>query len=297
MATTRQDSIRNTLGLAWNAQLADLQRHLPGAQAGVDSEELHQFRVALRKTRALLKLFRKTLPQTARLNGEFKWLAAATGPVRDLDILIAHAQHSATTLGVTAAHVTPVIDALHIERAIARKKLGTILRSNRTRDLLESWRQFLAALPARTDLAPSIDVPAWTAINPLVIKQGRRMLQEGLAIDADSYPHAIHELRIRGKRLRYLLESFERSAYRKRVESLRKKLRRLQTLLGAHQDAIVAAHRWRQLAEKLGKRNDIPRDTIALLASWETAEKERQGKCQSKLRGSLKKLAKACRRL
>lgn len=297
MATVRQDSIRDALELAWSAQLARLQQHLPGAQAGADSEELHQFRVALRKTRALLKLFRKTLPQAARLEDEFKWLAAATGPLRDLDVLMAHAQHSATALGVTAAHVTPIIEALHNERGIARKKLGTILRSNRTRDLLESWRQFLAALPARTDLSPAIDIPAWSAINPLVIKQSRRMLQEGLAIDADTDPHAIHELRIRGKRLRYLLESFDRSIYRKRVKSLRKKLRKLQTLLGAHQDAVVAAQRWRQLAAKLATRKDIPQDTIALLAHWEIAERERQNECRAELPGALQKLAVACEHL
>jgi CHAD domain-containing protein len=294
MATARQDSIRKALIQAWTAQLDDLHRHLPGAQAGADSEELHQFRVAMRKTRALLKLFRKTLPQAARLEAEFKWLAAATGPVRDLDVLMADAQHSATAFDVTAAHVTPVIEALRIERATARKKLGALLRSHRTHDLLESWRQFLAALPARTDLAPAIDIPAWTAINPLIIQQSRRMLQKGLAIAADTDPHAIHELRIRGKRLRYLLESFDRSTYRKRVKSLRRKLRRLQTSLGAHQDAVVAAQRWRQLVDKLSKRNDISSDTIALLAHWETAERDRQCKCRAELPDALKKLAVAC---
>lgn len=295
--TARQDTLRKALELAWSAQLTDLQRHLPGAQSGTDNEELHQFRVALRKTRALLKLFRKTLPQAARLEAEFKWLAAATSPVRDLDVLMTHAQHSATAFDVTAAHVTPVIEALRVERAASRKKLGALLRSHRTRDLLDSWRQFLAALPARTDLSPAIDVSAWTAINPLVIQQSRRMLQEGLAVDADIDPHAMHELRIRGKRLRYLLESFERSTYRERIKPLRKKLRKLQTLLGAHQDAIVAAQRWHQLPDKLATRKDIPQDTIALLANWAIAERERQNECRAALPDALRKLAKACRYL
>lgn len=295
MDTVQHDSIRNALGLAWNAHLAAMRQHLPGAQAGKDSEELHRFRVALRKTRALLTLFRPLLPQATRFRDDFKWLAAATGEVRDLDVLSAHAQRSTTTLGVTAAQATPVLEELRIERVAAQKKLSATLRSSRTRGLLESWRQFLATLPTRTDLSTATDVPTWTAINPLVIKQSRRLLQEGLAVDADTDPHNLHELRIRGKRLRYLLESFDALVEQHGVGPLGKKLRKLQTVLGEHQDAAVAAERWQSLAVSLAQRGTMTPATQVLLAEWIEEAHEKQKASRAALIAALKKFARACK--
>lgn len=291
MTKARHDSIRNVLAQAWSGHFAALQQHLPGARAGKDSEELHQFRVALRKTRALLKLFRKTLPQAYTFNEDFKWLAGATGEVRDLDVLAAHAQHNAAALGVTAAHVAPIIKELRKERVAAQKQLGATLRDNRARDLLESWRQFLDTLPERTDLSPVADVPAWTAINPLIIKQSRRLLQEGVAIDSSTDPHNLHELRIRGKRLRYLLESFDALVQQHDVAPLAKKLRRLQTVLGDHQDASVAAARW----EMLGRRETMAQGTQVLLHAWIEAAKEKQAGSREAFASALEKFARACK--
>jgi CHAD domain-containing protein len=291
MTKARHDSIRNVLAQAWSAHLVALEQHLPGARAGKDSEELHQFRVALRKTRALLKLFRGTLPQAYGFKEDFKWLAGATGAVRDLDVLTARARHSAATLGVTAAHVAPIIKELRSERVAAQKQLGATLRGSRARDLLESWRQFLDTLPARADLSLAADVPAWTAINPLIIKQSRRLLQEGLAIDSSTDPHNLHELRIRGKRLRYLLDSFNALVEQHDVDPLAKKLRRLQTVLGEHQDASVAAARWAML----GRRHTVTADTQALLQKWIEEATEKQGESRKAFASALEKFARACK--
>jgi CHAD domain-containing protein len=293
MVMAHNGTIREALALAWGNHLEALKQHLPGAMAGGDSEELHQFRVALRKTRALLTLFRDTLPEAASFKDEFKWLATATGAVRDLDVLSAQALRRTAALGVIAAHATPIVEELRYERAAALKKLGATLRSKRARSLVESWQRFLAALPARTDLRPATDVPAWTSIKPLVIKQSRRLLQEGLAVDTD--PHDLHELRIRGKRLRYLLESFDAEVERHGVDRLAKKLRTLQTVLGNHQDATVAAARWQVLAQTLGRRGTTTPGTQALLEEWIAQAETEQAECRAAFSEALAKFARACK--
>ena len=65
--------------------LSEMQRNLPGLLADIDTEFLHDFRVAVRRTRATLKLGRPVLPTAMRSHWEpaFKWLGDLTTPVRE----------------------------------------------------------------------------------------------------------------------------------------------------------------------------------------------------------------------
>src|SRR5262249_47611073 len=58
-----------------------------GTRLGEDPEELHDMRVATRRIRAALSVFREALPvRAARFNREWAWLADSLGRVRDLDV-------------------------------------------------------------------------------------------------------------------------------------------------------------------------------------------------------------------
>src|SRR5215471_12752820 len=76
--------------------LLDRQRHAlelsePGVREGADPEELHRFRVATRRSRALIRASRPLVrDQLAALDRELRWLGSVTGEVRDLDVLIEH---------------------------------------------------------------------------------------------------------------------------------------------------------------------------------------------------------------
>src|SRR5215469_11158014 len=76
--------------------LLDRQRHAlersePGVREGADPEELHRFRVATRRSRALIRASRPLVrDQLAALDRELRWLGGVSGPVRDLDVLIEH---------------------------------------------------------------------------------------------------------------------------------------------------------------------------------------------------------------
>jgi len=68
----------------------------------------------------------------------------------------------------------------------------------------------------------------------------RRMVRMGRAIDSSSSPEAYHELRKKGKELRYLLELFGSPLYPSEiVKPMIKALKALQDVLGRHQDLQV----------------------------------------------------------
>jgi CHAD domain-containing protein len=68
--------------------LQEVRDNLPGTIADVDTEFLHDVRVAVRRTRSVLKLGRSAFPAHVRevWEPQFKWLGELSTPVRDLDV-------------------------------------------------------------------------------------------------------------------------------------------------------------------------------------------------------------------
>ncbi len=70
--------------------LGTMERNLDGARQDLDPEFLHDFRVAVRRTRSLLSQVKGVLPAevSSRFRPGFKWLGQITGPTRDLDVYL-----------------------------------------------------------------------------------------------------------------------------------------------------------------------------------------------------------------
>jgi CHAD domain-containing protein len=103
----------------------------------------------------------------------------------------------------------------------------------------------------------------------------------GDAIGPESPPEAYHELRKKGKELRYLLELFAAPLYpEKVVKPMIKSLKALQDVLGRHQDRQVQQAMLRSLAGELAASPD-PGATLmavgALLASLEEDARAARG--------------------
>src|SRR5262245_42857008 len=74
----------------YNALLDIMVANDPGMRADLDTEFLHDYRVSLRRTRSLLGQIKNVFPANAvtHFRTEFRWLARATSPKRDLDVLL-----------------------------------------------------------------------------------------------------------------------------------------------------------------------------------------------------------------
>jgi CHAD domain-containing protein len=228
--------------------LRAIEVNLPGTLADTDTEFLHDLRVAVRRTRALQRELRKVFPpaELARARAAFKHLQQVTGPTRDLDV------HLLDLEAMDDPHLVPLHRLLERERAVEQQRMARALRGARTRRVLDEWSALLAGLHER----PPDDRPdATRPIGPVAGKRIRRvyaqMVTMGLAIGDDSPHEALHDLRKKGKELRYLLEFFSSLFDPGEVKPMVKTLKALQDVLGRFQDFEVQAHTLRALGARL----------------------------------------------
>jgi CHAD domain-containing protein len=229
--------------------------NLPGTLSDVDSEFLHDLRVAVRRSRALQRELRGVFPpEPLRVFRDgFRELQVLTGPTRDLDVQLLEFGTLAEGLGDGAAADVAPLRALLERRLVAeRKAMVGGLKSDRTRALLENWAQFLDGLVE----APEGDRPDATRPIADVAAERigtvyRRMVKMGNAIDEDSPHEALHDLRKKGKELRYLLEFFSSLYPVEVVKPMVATLKGLQDVLGRFQDREVQADLLRALGDDI----------------------------------------------
>jgi CHAD domain-containing protein len=126
------------------------------------------------------------------------------------------------------------------------------LQSERTRALLHNWRDFLGALVAAPE-ADRLDAarPIGDVAGERIATVYRHMVKMGAAIDDDSPHEALHDLRKKGKELRYLLEFFASIHPADVVKPMVATLKSLQDVLGRFQDREVQADALRALGEEI----------------------------------------------
>jgi len=236
-----------------------MDRNREGACAGVDPEFLHDFRVALRRTRSVLRQLREVFPpaERERFRAELRWLQRATGPARDLDVYVL--EWPATSELVAEpwrALLEPVAAALRDRRELARRDCAAALTGERALRLRADWAELLDRLVSLPDdQRPAAARPIGELAGERIRRVYRRMVKRGRAIGPDSPPSEYHELRKQGKELRYLLELFGRPLFSERsVLPLIDALKRLQNVLGRHQDREVQIAMLRSLADELAGR-------------------------------------------
>ena len=250
--------------------LDTLEHNVDGTLRDIDTEFLHDLRVAVRRTRAAIKLLGDVLPAglAASYAAEFKWLGDLTTPTRDLDVhLLGFDATAAQLVAAKPADLQPFRAFLVRRRAREFRRLAAGLRSARFRTLTDHWRKALlevrdAGRPPRGPTADELAV-AKTA------RTFRRVAAQGGAITAASPPESLHDLRKRCKELRYVLEFFaplhDPVVYRKVVGDLKQ----LQDCLGEFQDSQVQREEIGAMADAMLAERAAPAAT--LLAMGEIA--------------------------
>ena len=228
-----------------------LDDNLPGLLDDVDTEFLHDFRVAVRRTRATLKIGRPALPHPMRTEWEpaFKWLGDLTTPVRDLDVYELELPTMGSWLvAADAADLAAFATHLRRRRTAVRRSLVRGLRSQRYRRLRADWDLALARLG---DEARDNGLTAGELADEAIRRAARRVVRGGRSVTADSPATDLHDLRKRCKELRYALEVFAPvvdTTMRKKVVG---DLKDLQDVLGRFQDTEVQRRALRGFAEEM----------------------------------------------
>ena len=247
-------------------QLADIaEAHVPGALADLDPEFLHHLRTSIRRARSVLRELKGVHDPHARahVRDALKWAQGITGPVRDLDVQLLEWDALVAPVGEERASELAALRAL-LERDRARElaRLRRGLRSKRFAAALSAWRELAAAPPAAGAELASAPIEALAGARIRAVY--RRMRRDGRKIDDDSPPEALHDLRKRGKELRYLLELFGAPFPDDVVKPMISTLKDLQDVLGRFQDRAVQAEELRGLADDLAAEPGGPAALLAL---------------------------------
>jgi CHAD domain-containing protein len=215
-------------------------------------DSVHQMRIATRRLRSTLRTFGAVISYAAseHVAAELKWLGDVLGRERDSEVLAAHlrAQRAQTDAAELLGPVAARID-VHVARsaAAARTAVLTALNSRRYTALLDD----LAGLIADPPLGPNADAAAGPTLAAAVATAdrvtARRMRRALAAPPGQDRDVAFHQARKAAKRARYAAEAVTAVAG-KDARRLAGQLKSLQTVLGDHQDTVIA----RQLERRLG---------------------------------------------
>jgi CHAD domain-containing protein len=198
---------------------------------------VHKTRVAARRLRSTLRVFGDVIdPAPAQqLNGELGWYAELLGEVRDREVLndrlaMLIAELPAEQIrGPVEAEITK---ALATERDNATQRLSDAMRTPRYQDLMQLLRVWKIE-PPLTDAAGGKNKTAVKYVKKAKHKADKLLRKAGDDIER------LHGARKAVKRVRYAAELVEPAD--SRMKAIARDATDLQTLLGEHQDAVVAA--------------------------------------------------------
>ena len=215
-------------------------------------DSVHRMRVATRRLRSAFKTYRALLDRsvTDPVGDELKWLATELGAGRDHEVLDKRLRTrlggvpETLLLGPAAARLHVWSTAHGIE---SRERVLAALDSERYAALLESIDALLADPPLRKAAghAPGKELPR------AVLKDYERLAARVAHAFEQPPGHdrdvATHEARKAAKRARYAAAA-ARPALGKPAKKFAKRMKAVQSVLGDHQDSVVARETLRTLA-------------------------------------------------
>jgi inorganic triphosphatase YgiF len=231
--------------------------HLQGNETGMaesrDIEYLHQMRVAVRRLRSAIGIFRPLFPDEAlsAARHDLKWLASELGPARDWDVFATETLPAiAGKSGAGHGRDGLQSQCERLRRAAHRRARGA-LRSDRYRRFTLALAAWLSQEDWRRGLderaMAALDAPVPDYAHRVLRKRYKRARKKGRGLERLS-ARELHRLRIAIKKLRYAADFFSGLYEASAVRAMSKRLSRLQDILGAINDAAMAT----RLAEQAG---------------------------------------------
>lgn len=260
-AGTARDAIIEVLEALFAAMMANE----PGTRADIDTEFLHDYRVAVRRTRSVLGMASGVVPERLleHLRSEFKWLGDITTPTRDLDVyLLTYPEFEASLTESMRADLRSLRSFLVTHQHRAHLELVEGLDSARYVELMHRYQHWLAhpkREPGASDprRVPRFNEPAVTFASTCVWKAYRRLIKAGRRITVESPPESLHDLRKDAKKLRYALECFGSLFVAGEITPLIKALKGVQDVLGEFQDCEVQKGSLRGFGESMVTENGV----------------------------------------
>jgi CHAD domain-containing protein len=258
-------SAGNTFRHIVRSGLAHLLANVQAAQCA-DAEGVHQLRVAVRRLRAALVLFKPTLRPglVDRFTDELRRIGGIFGKARDWDVFVLETLAAAEKDIPQSSRFDPLREAAQPERTIAHrglcKEVGSLAFTRLVLGIT-SWIEGGTHAPLGDE---EVDKPVTEIAPELLDRMLCKVIERGWNLHR-ACREELHALRKAIKKLRYSIEFFSCLYPQKRVDAYLRPCKELQELLGLINDAAMTIG----LAERLGQagRDDLA-PVIGVLREW-----------------------------
>jgi len=215
-------------------------QHEAGLLRDDDDEFLHQYRVSLRRSRAIISLLKEIFQpkQSEMLTNTLKSMMQKTNLLRDLDVylhkmddyydFLEHKHHQG---------LARFFDDLQGKRSKAFRELKQWMKTDNYKQQCRQVKGLLEGLSQ--DPTEAGHIPSLQFGTKVIWKRAQKVLKISQALDSDSPDSKLHQLRIECKKLRYLLEYFLPLFPAKPINNQITTLKQLQDLLGEFNDLSI----------------------------------------------------------
>ncbi|CAL9667757.1 CHAD domain-containing protein [Streptomyces sp. enrichment culture] len=215
-------------------------------------DAVHRMRVTCRRLRGCLRSYRSVLDRrvTDPVRAELRWLAGELGEARDQEVLGERIGGALADLPdeLVLGPVAARLRAWEVSRgADARARACEALSTSRYLRLLDALDALVRQPPLRAGAASGREDTMARAVLKEYGRLAGRMEHALAQPSGRARDTELHEARKAAKKLRYAAE-VARGALGKPVARLGSRAKSVQTLLGGHQDAVVAQDTLRQVA-------------------------------------------------
>lgn len=244
LSITREMSVTEAFQeIAWNC-IGHWTANQEGALLSDDPENIHQVRVALRRLRSALPLFKSAIPKESygAIAEELKWLANSLGPARNWDVFVTQTLPPILEKFPNDKGLRELFQAAKRAQVSARNEAHMALRSHRYDRMLLTLGTWLMAdgwhAQASTEQKLRLETPAIDLAKQVLSACHKTLHRHGSALQTMPAEER-HEVRIAVKKLRYATEFFAALFPRKASRRYIERLSALQDELGVLNDAAT----------------------------------------------------------
>ncbi len=247
----------------------------------LDTEYLHDFRVAIRRTRSALGRMKKVFPReiTDRFRKDLSYVGKLSNELRDLDVHLLNEETYRKMLPESMrADIGPLFVHLREKRSKVFRGVIREIQGEKYRNIMDGWEAFLDSKLEVYPKASDAAVPIRDLARRKIYKKYQRILKEGSRILENQKDEELHALRIQCKELRYLLEFFSSLFPGKTIRTFVGQLKKLQDILGAFNDYGIQVRYLTRVSEELPatiRRPDKTAAAIGLLIETLGGEREK----------------------
>lgn len=229
-----------------------------GIKNDIDTEFLHDFRVAVRRARSAISQIKYIYPPkiTLKLKNDFSSIGKLTNHLRDLDVyLLMKDEYTSMLPEKLRKGIEPVFNKLENERNKKQRKLKAVLSAKIYKNKIKEAENCIQNIYTDEVLAKNSNVSILPLAKKYIWKKYNKVVSTGLLIEDTSPDAMLHELRIECKKLRYLLEFFSSLFPTEKMDIIISQLKKLQDNLGDFNDFYVQQINLREMLKQYSSKN------------------------------------------